>query len=135
MKISDIAFIKLVGIEEEDLGMSLGFNPQLQNHIQTFHAGAQFTLAEAQVGLFLKENFPLLEGKVIPVLRESKLKYKKPATSKIFGSSSCPIENIAKFKQQFERKGRGSIEVFIEVKDSNGVLTCEGSFVFYVQAI
>lgn len=135
MKVSDIPFVKLTGVQEEKDRLSLDFRPEVQNHIQTFHAGAQFTLAEAQVGLFLKQSFPSLEGKVIPVLRESKLKYKKPATTKIYAYTHCGDEELEKFRLQFEKKGRATIEVFVEVKDSNDVLCCEGSFTFFVQGI
>jgi hypothetical protein len=44
------------------------------------HAGAQFTLAETQSGLYLQTLFPELESQVIAILRESKMRYKKPAT-------------------------------------------------------
>jgi len=135
MKVSDIPFVKLTGVQEDENGLCLDFTPEVKNHIQTFHAGAQFTLAEAQVGLFLKQRFPSLEGKVVPVLRESKLKYKKPATTKIYAYTHCSEEALEKFSLQFEKKGRASIEVFAQVKDSNDVLCCEGSFTFFVQGI
>ena len=135
MNISDIPFVKLTGVQEDETGLCLDFKPELQNHIQTFHAGAQFTLAEAQVGAFLQKSFPELEGKVVPVLRESKLKYKKPATTKIFAQARCSEDELEKFRLQFDKKRRSTIEVFVDVKDSNNVLTCEGSFVFFVQGI
>jgi acyl-coenzyme A thioesterase PaaI-like protein len=48
MKTTDIAFVKLTGIKQEEDNLSLEFNDNIQNHINTIHAGAQFTLAETQ---------------------------------------------------------------------------------------
>lgn len=78
MRAHDIEFVKLVGIEQSDNDVSLAFKKDVLNHIESIHASAQFTLAETQSGLFLQELFPQLVGKVVPMLRESKIKYKKP---------------------------------------------------------
>jgi len=135
MNVENIPFVALTGVKEKDNGLALEFRDELQNHIQTFHAGAQFTLAEAGAGLYLQNQFPELEGKVIPVLRESKLKYKRPAVSEIFATASCTDEELQRFKIQFDKKGRATIEVLTHIVDSNKILTCEGSFTFFVQTL
>jgi acyl-coenzyme A thioesterase PaaI-like protein len=82
MKTTDIAFVKLTGIKQEEDNLSLEFNDNIQNHINTIHAGAQFTLAETQSGLYLQKLFPELNGKVMPILRDSEIKYKNPLRRK-----------------------------------------------------
>ena len=62
MKVTDIVFVKLVGIEQESDELSLEFKEDVQNHLNTIHASAQFTLAETQSGLHLQKLFPELEG-------------------------------------------------------------------------
>ncbi len=107
MKATDIPFVKHIGIEEENNGLSLNFKNDVMNHIKTIHASAQFTLAETQSGIHLQSLFPELEGKVIPVLRDAQIKYKKPAQEKIIAYASTDEEAVEKFKSQFEKKGRG----------------------------
>ncbi|MCW8838458.1 MAG: DUF4442 domain-containing protein [Thiovulaceae bacterium] len=74
----------------------MDFQDYILNHIKTIHASAQFALAETQSGIHLQRLFPELEEKVVPVLRDAQMKYKKPA--------------VEKFKTQFEKKGRGSLQ-------------------------
>lgn len=135
MKATDIPFVKHIGIEEENNELSLKFKEDVLNHIETIHASAQFTLAETQSGLHLQSLFPKLEGKVIPVLRDAQIKYKKPAQEKIIAFSSADEEAIKKFKTQFEKKGRGSLQIDVEIKDIHDVLTAQAKFTWFVQAL
>jgi len=135
MNAIEIPFVKLVGIKEEENTLSLDFEENIQNHLQTIHASAQFTLAETQSGVQLQKLFPELDGKVVPVLRNAEIKYKKPAIEKIFAYASCDEEAIEKFKAQFLKKGRGSIEVSVEIKDINGLVTTQATFSWFVQKL
>ena len=135
MQVIEIPFVKLVGIEDENSTLFLNFKHNVKNHIETIHASAQFTLAETQSGVHLQKLFPELVGKVVPVLRDAQIKYKKPALKKIFAYASCTNESIDKFKEQFDKKGRGSILVSVEIKDVNGVVTSQGFFNWFVQTI
>lgn len=135
MRATDIAFVNLVGIEQDGDAVSLEFKDDILNHINTIHASAQFTLAETQSGLHLQKIFPELEGKVVPVLRDAKVKYKKPALKKIVAYAGVTDKAVKKFKEQFDKKGRGLIEVNVDVKDIDGVLTTQASFSWFVQKI
>ena len=135
MQAIEIPFVKLVGIEQSEDELSLAFKNDVQNHIKTIHASAQFTLAETKSGLHLQQLFPDLIAKVIPVLRESKMKYKRPALKKIIAYSSVKEEDIVKFQEQFTKKSRGSIEVNVEIRDIDGVCTAQGSFGWFIQAL
>jgi len=104
LKATDIPFVKHIGIEEQNNELSLDFKNDVLNHIKTIHASAQFTLAETQSGIHLQRLFPELEGKVLPVLRDAQIKYKKPAQEKIIAFSSTDEEALMKFKSQFEKK-------------------------------
>ena len=57
MQVTEIPFVKLIGIEQEKNNLSLRFDSKILNHIKTIHASAQFTLAETQSGLFYKNYF------------------------------------------------------------------------------
>ena len=135
MNATDIPFVKHIGIKSENSELSLAYDDNVLNHINTIHASAQFTLAETQSGVHLQKLFPELVGKVVPVLRDAQIKYKKPALEKIFAFSSVDAEAVEKFRMQFEKKGRGLLQVNVEVKDVNGVLTCQGVFTWFVQSL
>jgi acyl-coenzyme A thioesterase PaaI-like protein len=82
MRADDIPFSRYLGLKEKENKLFLEPKDTLLNHIHTLHAGAQFTLAETQSGLYLQTLFPELESQVIAILRESKMRYKKPAILK-----------------------------------------------------
>ena len=135
MKATDIPFVRHIGIEEQNSELSLDFKNDVLNHIETIHASAQFALAETQSGIHLQKLFPELEGKVLPVLRDAQIKYRKPAQEKIIAFASTDAEDVAKFRSQFEKRGRASIQINVEVKDINGVLTSQATFTWFVQAL
>jgi len=135
LKATDIPFVKHIGIEEQNSELSLDYKEDILNHINTIHASAQFTLAETQSGIHLQNLFPELEGKVIPMLRDAQIKYKKPAQEKIIAYSSSDTEAVEKFKNQFDKKGRGSLQIKVAVKDINDVLTCQATFTWFIQTL
>ena len=135
MRAQDIAFVNLVGIEQSENSVSLAYKKDILNHLDSIHASAQFTLAETQSGLHLQELFPELLGNVIPMLRESKIKYKKPALKTLVAEASCSDENIAKFREQFAKKGRATLSLNVDVVDSDGILCAIAEFVWFIQKI
>lgn len=131
-----IPFARKIGITVLDDGtMELLSDESIYNHVRTIAASAQFTLAEISSGEYLKQIFPELVGKVVPLLRDSKIKFKKGATVAIRAYPTVDEDSIVKFNSQFERKGRSSIAVSVEVKDMSNDVTCTGTFSWYVQKI
>lgn len=136
MNILEIPFVKKIGVEKKsDSELSLNFNESVKNHLGTIHASAQFALAETASGDMLQVTFPLLVGKVIPVLRDSNIKFKKPAIKSIVAKSIITSEAVEKFNNQYNAKGRGLIPVEVEIKDSDGNMTCTGRFNWFIQRI
>lgn len=135
MNAIEIPFVKKVGITKNNNYLELAFTSDTQNHLETMHASAQFTLAETASGEFLQTLFPELAGKVIPVLRDASVKFKKPAIKKIIAYPSITNEAKEKFNTQFLNKGRASIAVDVDIKDSEGTITCTTSYNWFVQKI
>ena len=136
MDVTTIPFVEKVGVIRSSKGLlELPFNESIQNHLQTIHAGAQYALAETASGEILQRIFPELVGKVVPVLRETEIKYKKPAIKTISAHPTVSNEAVSKFKEQFTRKGRSTISVNVEIKDSENVVTCVSMFKWLVQCI
>lgn len=136
MEITTIPFIQKVGITRNQQGrLELALDDSVINHIDTIHASALFTLAEAASGEVLQTAFPEYAGKVVPVLRDSQIKYKKPATCSVSAYTRIDGENISKFREQFGEKKRSSVSVDVDIKDAEGVLICSGRFSWFVQGI
>jgi acyl-coenzyme A thioesterase PaaI-like protein len=138
MNISEIPFNKFIEISSKDQGKSLlnlEFKEHMKNHLGTMHASAQFALAEACSGLSLQKCFPYLENTVVPILRKSEVKFKKPATSSISAHAEIVEKNKELFERQLEKKGRASIEVTVNVFDEDGNVTMWGIYEWFAQKI
>ena len=136
MDVIQIPFAKHIGIERKNEGtLKLEATEVVQNHIESIHASAQFTLAETQSGLHLQLSFPELVGKVAGLLRGATVKYKNPATTTIHAIASIEEKEKEKFLIQLERKGRAVIVVDVMVKESNEVVCMQGEFSWFVQKI
>jgi len=129
-----VPYAQHTGIEKltEDI-LTLRCNAPVTNHLGTLHAGALYTLAESQSGLFLQRLFPALAGKVVPLLREGSMKYKKPVEDAVYAVADVSDEVLEKFEIMFARKGRGSITVSVLLKDEAGDVCAEGTFSWFVQ--
>ena len=135
MDVTQIPFVKYIGIKKDGQTLKLEASDTVQNHMQTIHASAQFTLAETQSGLLLQRIFPELEGKVLAVLRGSTVKYKNPAISTIYATASIEKDMKEKFLNQLERKRRATIVIGVQVLDEEEILTMQGNFTWFVQKI
>ena len=130
----NIPFVKHVGIKHEDKStLSLELKEEVKNHIGTMHGAAQFALAETQSGFYLELIFPKYQGEIIPLLRSSSVKYKNPATKKLYATAHASKENLEKFEAQFLKKGRAGITIFVELRDEDDVLTFVGEFGWFIQ--
>jgi len=99
------------------------------------HASAQFALAETASGIYLEALFPELSGKVFPVLREGKVKFRQPTEKSITAHASVAETTIPVFREQLAKKGRGTIEVSVDIKDTDGAITCSGTFKWFVRQL
>jgi acyl-coenzyme A thioesterase PaaI-like protein len=136
MDITQIPFNKFIEISHpntDDHVLELGFRDNMKNHLGTFHASAQFALAEACSGLSLLRQFSHLADSVVPVLRRSEIKFKKPAESDIRAKASITTETKRKAEEQLEKKGRTVITVPVEVIDKKGAITMTGTYDWFVQ--
>ena len=136
MDVTHIPFAKHIGIQRKEEGtLKLVSTEVVQNHIQSIHASAQFTLAETQSGLYLQLLFPEYAEQVITLLRGSTVKYKHTATTDIYAIASVDEVAKEKFETQFLKKGRASITIAVELRDSDEVVTMVGEFNWFVQSI
>jgi len=129
-----IPFANYVGVEKRDEKLlQLIPHKDVENHIGTVHAAAQFTLAETQSGLYLLSLFPEYADDVVPLLRSSNIKYKYPATTELTAVATVTEEHKCKFEEEFLKRGRAMLMIKIKIKDANGNITMIGDFGWYVQ--
>jgi len=132
----NVPLVSHLGIERRDeKTLKLVCHSNVQNHIGTIHAAAQFALAEIQSGDYLSGLFPQHKGKFLPLLRSSTVKYRNPASSEIYAEAIAKEADLEKFEAQFLKKGRATISVALKVMDSEGVVTMEGEFNWFVQRV
>lgn len=106
-----------------------------QNHSKTMDVSTQFALAETSSGELLQTQFPELVGKVIPLLRESQVKFKKTTLKSVTAYSSITEEALETFNLQYGKKGRAILSVYVEIKDSDNTVTCIATFTWFIQKI
>lgn len=136
MDVTQIPFNKFLEISHASAdALVLAFSDRMQNHLGTFHASAQFALAEACSGLALQRHFPHLAESVVPVLRKSELKFKRPAQSNILAKAQLDAATREALELQLNKKGRATIAVPVEIAGQEGNITLTGSYEWYVQKI
>ena len=128
--INSIEFIRHLGIKQEGNSLTLEPKKELLNHLGSIHAGALFTLAESQSGLTLIEQFG--ETNVKALLRSSSIKYKTEAKSKLTATGTIKLEDIEKFNNQLNKKGRTLIEVTVKVVDLEENIVLTATFSWFV---
>jgi acyl-coenzyme A thioesterase PaaI-like protein len=126
-----IPFANTVGIQEGILDN----HHDVQNHMGSIHAGAQFTLAEAASGEYLSSLFHAKEGTYVALLRDASIKYKKQARSKLRSEASVSDEMLEKFISSYETKGRATIVAEVKLFDTQGDITCVGSYKWFIQRV
>jgi len=136
MNVIDTPFVKKTGIEKAENGiLELPYQKDVQNHLEAICAGAQYTLAESSSAELLQDLFPELVGNVIPVIRETKIKFRKPALSRISAHSSIDDDSLRQFRGRFYKNGKGFISIDVKVSDLEGNVTCSASFLWFLQKI
>jgi len=135
MDILKIPFIELLNIKRDNSTLIIEPIKSLENHLGTMHAGAIYTLAETQSGLYLQNIFKDLLNSAIPILRSSTIKYKKEINSKVEARANAKLEDLERFFDIFIKKGRAIISVDVDIVDRDNILYAVASFNWFVQKI
>ncbi len=138
MDITHLPFNRLICIQRTELGspylLSLPDSPKYHNHLGTVHASALLSLAEVTSGEFLIQTLGASAG-AIPVVRRLEAKFKKPATGKLLARCTSSQEIISKLRSDLESKGRGIIELPIEVCGTDGTLFLTANIEWFIAIV
>lgn len=131
-----IPFSRLLGLRRDADGhLELPFSEGTLNHLGTVHASAQFALAETAAGDCLGQTFPELVGKVVPLVRDARAKFRSPATSDLIAFPSIEADAQAAFRERFAAKGRAVLGVWVELRMRDGTQTCQAEYDWFIQRI
>lgn len=140
MDITEIPYNKHLGVQlsspqEKDSLLILPESEFLKNHVETIHASAQFSLAEACSGELLRQKFSHLQGNYLPLVRKTEVKYKKPAKGTLYGQASIEPLTEEELVGKLEQKGRAIVPIHVTITDINKVITMTAVIEWFIQRV
>jgi acyl-coenzyme A thioesterase PaaI-like protein len=126
MDITELPFNQLIGLElsppDSDFLITLPPGIQYTNHLGTVHAGALFAVAEAASGVYLLRELGSLDKDVVPVVRRVDVKFRRPARGRVNARAIVAAEEVERWSEELDNRGRVLADVAIEVVDQEGVV-------------
>ena len=132
-KIPFNSFINIQHSNEPEFLLELNCPEDYLNHVNTIHASAQFALAEATSGEYLLRTFKEYADDIIPVVRKSELKFRKPAEGKIRSKAFMEENEIQRVREELVNLGRAIIDVKVDIFDVKDNLTMQSEFEWFVK--
>jgi len=135
MNLLDLVYnqnINLQNTNKKDCIFMLALNKNLQNHVHSFHAAAIFSLSEATSAQFLINTFKIFENTVVPLLRASNTKYKKPGLTNIYAKAMLMNETKEEIITQLNNKKRALVTIKVEVIDEADFIIFTGTFEWFL---
>ena len=135
MNLKHIPFAKLLGLTDGqgDFLFELTDDINYTNHLGTVAAAAQFSLAEFASGQWLLNTFPEIAPNVIPMLRKSEVKFKKPAHGRIRAKANVSQETQDEFLHIFNLHKRALIKIYIVLVNDNNEEVMNGVYEWFIQ--
>ena len=124
-------FIGLKVSNKSDYLLMLDNRTEYRNHLDTVHASAMFSLAEATSGHFLLNEFSELTD-IVPVVRKVEIKYKKPTVGSVFSKAKFFETEKNEVLEALTHKGRVILKVEISLFDEAEVLIMQSVFEWFV---
>jgi hypothetical protein len=135
MNLLDLVYnqnINLQNTNKTDCIFMLAMNENLQNHVHSFHAAAIFSLAEASSAQFLINTFKEFENTVVPLLRATNTKYKKPGLTNIYAKAILINETKEEIIILLYNKKRALVTIKVEIIDEAEFIIFTGTFEWFL---
>ncbi|MDR2149017.1 MAG: DUF4442 domain-containing protein [Tannerella sp.] len=133
MDVTELPFNSFIGLKMSDRSgflLMLENRHEYRNHLNTVHASALFSLAEASSGHFLLGEFSELTD-IVPVVRTVETKYRKPATGKIFSRAKFREAEKNEILNMLSQRGRALFKVEVSLFDEADVLVMQSVFEWF----
>ena len=134
MDVTKLPFNEFIGLklsDEPKYLLMLDDRAEYLNHLNTVHAGALFTLAEATSGHYLLGQFDELPD-IVPVVRKVEIKYRKPAIGAVYSNAAFLNTGKSKVLEALDQKGRVLLKVEVSLYDRNGTTVMQAVFEWFV---
>jgi len=117
MYILDIPFVQQLGIKTgfQPYELILPFNQKYTNHLGTWAAGIEFSLAEAASGYCLFELFSEYRTGTTALLYEANIRFRRPAKGTLRALPEPSASAISQFQQDMESRGKARIMLPVSV--------------------
>ena len=135
MNLKDIPFAKLLDISESnsEFLFELSDDEKYTNHLGTVAAAAQFSLAEFASGQWMLNSFPDIAPQVIPVLRKSDVKFRKPAIGRVRARAIVNDDTRHLFISELMQRNRALLKVLIELVNDDSEVVMSGTYEWFIQ--
>jgi thioesterase domain-containing protein len=102
------------------------------NHLGTMYAGVLFTVAEVLGGGLALCTFDV--SKYLPVVKDVKINFLKPARSNVRAECTMDAETVARLSALAEETGKAEFELTAEVHDEEGILVATTTGTYQLRA-
>lgn len=131
-----VPFARHVGVELLEIGdgtasAALEQREEVSNHIQSMHAGAMFTLAEAASGAALAGAFGPAILQLRPVAKTADIAFRKVALGRLIAQAHA-TETGDRLMATIEEAGKVAFDVKVDVRDAAGDTVVEMTVNWYV---
>jgi acyl-coenzyme A thioesterase PaaI-like protein len=135
MNLKEIPFAKLLAISDSSSGFlfELSDDEKYTNHLGTVAAAAQFSLAEFASGQWMLNSFPDIATQVIPVLRKSEVKFRKPAIGRVRARAIVNDESRDQFLTDLTQRKRALVAILIELVNDDLEIVMSGTYEWFIQ--
>jgi acyl-coenzyme A thioesterase PaaI-like protein len=135
MNLKDIPFAKLLDISESnsEFLFELSDDEKYTNHLGTVAAAAQFSLAEFASGQWMLNSFPDIATQVIPVLRKSEVKFRKPAIGRVRARAIVNDDTRHQFISELMQRKRALLTILIELVNDDSEVVMSGTYEWFIQ--
>lgn len=135
MNLKDIPFAKVLDAADSSEGFlfELPNDKKYTNHLGTVAAAAQFSLAEFASGQWMINTFPEVAPNVIPVLRKSEVKFRKPALGRVRARALVTEETKTQFITELTQLKRALLSIPIEVVNDDLEVVMIGTYEWFIQ--
>jgi acyl-coenzyme A thioesterase PaaI-like protein len=134
MDVTQLPFNNFIGLKIADKSgylLMLDNRTEYRNHLDTVHASAQFSLAEATSGHFLLNEFSELTD-IVPVVRKVEIKYKKPTAGVVFSKAKFLETGRSEVLEALNQRGKALLKVEVSLFDENEMSIMQSVFEWFV---
>ena len=124
---NELLGIKVLVAEPTRGKCKMPFRENLGNHVNTVHAGAQYSLIEAASGAAMMASFTDMLDDVIPLASGAEVAYRAPALGDCTAEAIVDQEDIDRVREELKTNKRAKISVRVSLADSHGTISTEGT--------